>query len=708
MSGGGSSQVCAGGPPNYCARTDQAMQYITFPNLPAHDPYDSGPPVGRVFIMPDFGARVMRVTDEMSVIGNTKANEAYTAYDTSSNDGYAGFSAFNSALGTKGGYYFAFGSWKGYAYVDMFDPATMQVTPYISPTYGLTMPYFSFSWNDANVGFLITGGVSNLQLDAYCFSTASPSDPWCQSPGPDGVSGSNGQNLIYNFAKSCPNFPTDIDGTYSAGVIAASRDDTKFAFYFGGVSHDYTKYVFYYDKTTNTCRWLDAIDGVEGGTGESPTHISNVQLPNPVAAPVPVASATGGNLSGPATYCVKYTVLTGAIGQDGSFPAGETLPSPEACVSMPSTSTGSITTTWASAGANNPNSLPWATQFGATGNYSIYIGIGSGSEKLQAKEISSGYVQKAALNTTSAAPPSASTAGFSVHYAQVNLGSIDGLGPAVYIQAANDTASSPVWFPASNTVQWCVSACAGHNVVGYRTMVNGPDDYGSQMFTRPYSALGSQTEVTSQPPCKSNCGPSSHWAWQADNPADTAPVFAGLYNSGNMPGNGTVNESPSSNVNPAFQVDGVYQREAMAISPVDGTTYRFIHNPTTAACNDNDNPAGQNCFYGEGQAIESPDGKWLLMTSNWDFRLGTYLGGSCPNKSCAWIAGGSVSSGSKILDSNGNVETAQSSGTMGSSQPAWPATIGGTVVDNTVTWKMSAGCPSAGQCRADLFLVELR
>lgn len=695
----------------YCARTDQAMQYLTFPQLPAHDPYDQGPPVGRVFVMPDFGARVMRVTDEMSAIGNTHANEAYTGFDTSSNDGYAGFSAFNPALGTHGGYYFSFGSWEGWSYVDLFDPATMNVTPYISPTYGRAMPYFSFSWNDADVGFEISGGGSNLQLNTYCFSTASPSDPWCQSPGPDGVNGSTGVNLIYNFATSCPNYPTDIVGKASGGVIVASHDDSKFAFYYGGNQQDWSDYVFYYDKTTNTCHWLDTATGIEGGTGESPTPVANALLADPAAAPSVTANATGGSLAGPATYCVDYTILTSVYNQDGSgYPAGETKASPEQCVSMPSTSAGSLSITLPS--ISNPNGIPLATASGAysKGNYNIYIGTASGAEKLQSSGASGpSYTQTAALNTSSAAPPPTSTAGWNTHYAQINMAPVPSLGAAVYIQSARSTGTntSPIWFPTQNSIGWCINYCAGHNAHGFTHMVNGPNNYAVQTYIRPYSALNPGTSLIPKPP--GGVTHDSHWAWQADNSSDSMPVIAGIFNSGSRVGNGTLNESPNPNANPLFKISAIYDREVTGISTNgSGLLFRFIHNPTTAACTWTDNAGNQSCFYGEGQEIESPDGKWLLMTSGWDFKLGNFMPNNCLNTACQWAAGTTVSAGMGIIDPNGNVETAQTGGTTGSLQPAWPGTNGGTVVDNTVTWKMTAACPISAHCRADLFMVELR
>jgi hypothetical protein len=67
----------------------------------------------------------------------------------------------------------------------------------------------------------------------------------------------------------------------------------------------------------------------------------------------------------------------------------------------------------------------------------------------------------------------------------------------------------------------------------------------------------------------------------------------------------------------------------------------------------------------------------------------------------AWAANETVAPGTRILDLNGNIETAGEpiiigagwsyggGGTTGSTVPAWPTTAGGQVIDGTVTWTMS-------------------
>ena len=52
-----------------------------------------------------------------------------------------------------------------------------------------------------------------------------------------------------------------------------------------------------------------------------------------------------------------------------------------------------------------------------------------------------------------------------------------------------------------------------------------------------------------------------------------------------------------------------------------------------------------------------------------------------------WVANTATLAGQKIIDSNGNLQTAQAAGTTGSgSHPTWNASLGGPTSDGTVTW----------------------
>jgi hypothetical protein len=52
-----------------------------------------------------------------------------------------------------------------------------------------------------------------------------------------------------------------------------------------------------------------------------------------------------------------------------------------------------------------------------------------------------------------------------------------------------------------------------------------------------------------------------------------------------------------------------------------------------------------------------------------------------------WAASTAYALGQQVIDSNGNIEQATVAGTSGASAPAWPATLGATVTDGSVTWQ---------------------
>lgn len=79
---------------------------------------------------------------------------------------------------------------------------------------------------------------------------------------------------------------------------------------------------------------------------------------------------------------------------------------------------------------------------------------------------------------------------------------------------------------------------------------------------------------------------------------------------------------------------------------------------------------------------------WLSLT-NW---FNTVFGGA---EDAAWSGTTAVDVGTVIIDS-GKVIRAIVGGTTGSSKPIWPASINGTVVDGSVTWKYICNSDSPG------------
>ena len=102
----------------------------------------------------------------------------------------------------------------------------------------------------------------------------------------------------------------------------------------------------------------------------------------------------------------------------------------------------------------------------------------------------------------------------------------------------------------------------------------------------------------------------------------------------------------------------------------DGSTIAFVSNRATPQ-----NPSGKNQIYLIGPSrLEIPRNTWAAATL---YQLG-------------W----------QVIDTAGNVEQVTVSGTSGSSQPAWPASVGGSVTDGTVTWT-NEGLPAIATVISD-------
>ena len=56
----------------------------------------------------------------------------------------------------------------------------------------------------------------------------------------------------------------------------------------------------------------------------------------------------------------------------------------------------------------------------------------------------------------------------------------------------------------------------------------------------------------------------------------------------------------------------------------------------------------------------------------------------------SWAASHSYTTGTLIVDGNGNIQRCTTGGTSGGSAPTWATTIGNTTSDNTVTWTLVA------------------
>lgn len=581
--------ACAGGPPNYCANSTQNI----IPETPM-----AAPPVDTPFQDPDFGSRMVRVTDANTLASYAGGYFIGATYLTDSSGETNEWGKFDSSIGSAGGYRFVVLNGGGGVIPFTLDSTTMRVTrltgiagSYLNTNGYLDLHSYSFSYTNPDILF----GTQGTQLVAYHFSTDSITP-------------------IYDF-NDCPGLPSYVSTPWLyMGGLTNSGDDTKFTYYFGGAQQGDTTFVAYYNSSANggagACYWYDTVTGVAGGTNMTPTlvaggvgHIS--PPPAPAVLPVPgVGSLPAG------TYYVKITALTQMNPEDG-----ETTPSPEVQVYLPVQ--GSIRVTFPS--IQNPDSLVWAGQGGPA--FNVYIGASSGGEVLQnsAGPVSSPSYSQSTPLIASSNPPAVSTAGFNVHNARMSK---DGTYVRVDDQVGNGVY---FWKPGTNQVQQCNVDCGGHLAMGYSHLINDPNNYDmAEVTIRPLSNLTAHTLLVNPLPSPSQWT-DSHWSWNDADPNDTMPVCGSFYNS-QAQGDGTT----SLLTNPLLEITGPYDREIVCVATSGPSkVWRFAHNRSTWTANDSFNSPENWPAIPIGNV--SQDGRYYLFGSNWDFELGSEQGSSgCP------------------------------------------------------------------------------
>lgn len=614
-----SPQTCPGGPPNYCANSTRNVILET-PMAP--------PAVNAPFRDPNFGSRMVRVTGPETL---SEYGSSFTAlsFMTDSSQEQNTWSVFDPRLGAKGGYRFVVNAIDGGVIPFTLDAATMNVTrltgqpgSYLNTNGMLDLSSPAFSYVNPDVLY----GLWRTQLLTYNFSTGN-------------------QSVVYDFAK-CPGLPSYVSKPWMyQGEPTVSANDDRFSDYFGGLSQGETTLVTYYDRAANhgagACYWYDTQTGMVGGTNMTAAPVANGvgQLPTP---PPPAVTPKPGSGSLPAGYYyVKITAVTRTDPADG-----ETKPSlEEGPIYLPAR--GSLTVTFPSR-LSNPSELdmegsgcyPYGQSLSGCTPFNVYIGTGPGKETLQNVQGPVGgaaYTQARALVTNSAPPPSKSTAGYNVHGARMSRS-------GDYIRVDNQESQTEFfWRPGTNQVTTCLfvtSYCGGHMALGYTHFINDPNDNDmAQVLIRPLSNLGTFTELVNPLPTpKQFTG--SHWTWNDDNASDTMPVCGSFYTGGNVQGDGALNAL----VNPLLQITGVYDREIVCVATTGPSkVWRFAHTRASTALNAN---AGNvSNFWATPRGNVSPDGKFYMFTSDWEWSLGNEQG--------------------------------------------------------------STGCPFSGQCRTDVFIVEL-
>lgn len=614
---GGNTPCSGGGPPDYCANSTRSL----VPETPMPAPAVNAP-----FKDPDFGSRMVRVTGPQVLDDTPGFGGEFDgiSYMTDSSAEANTWGKFDPALGSHGGYRFAVSNAHGWTSFFTLDATTMHVSRLpgrrggFMGAAGVFAGGISFSYTDPDVLYTVSKG----KLEEVHLSTGRAT-------------------ALYTFT-SCPGLPRYTAG-YGGG-LTNSADSQKFGEYFGGRQQNYTTFAVYYDRSANggagACYWYDTVHGLVGGTNMQPTPVANHvgQLAPP---PAPQVTASPGSGSLPAgDYYVELTALTQVYPHDG-----ETTASSESGpihLSAP----GSLRITFPSRLSDpdemrvaGPDCAAWRNLKGCT-PFNVYIGTARGGEMLQNVRGPAGgadYVQSTPLNTSSARPPQASSAGFNVHNARLNKD-----GSYLRVDAAEGF-TLYYWKSGTNHVASCTlsgDACGGHQALGYNYFINDPDNHDSaEVIKRPFADPKHYTELV-RPLLTPPTWNSSHWTWNNDNPSDTMPVCGSFWNSYNYHGNGTQNVL----TNTLLKITRAYDREIVCVATTGPSrVWRFAHNRATGAANAN--ARANSNFWAEPRGNVSQDGKFYMFTSDWDWSLGSAKG--------------------------------------------------------------HPGCPAAGECRTDVFIVEL-
>ncbi|MGH9357015.1 MAG: hypothetical protein ACRD10_12860 [Terriglobia bacterium] len=602
---------CTAGPPNYCG--DSSGDVVGETSMPP-------PPVNAPFRDPDFGSRMVRVTDG-NTMGGTGSEYNGLGFMTDASSEENAWSAFNPAIGQHGGYRFVIDNSGGGRLSFVLDAATMQVQQAENYHHSRSVPGFVslFSFNDPNLAYGIKGNV----LTSYNLATGATAS-------------------IYKFT-SCPNLPAYVSGY--GGSLSISGDGTKFADYFGGKEQGHTDLVVYYDRAANrgagACYWYDTAHGMTGGTNmaDTPIAANKGQMAPP---PVPVVTPVAGAGSLPAgSYYVCITGLTRMNPHNG-----ETTPSAEVGpIQLPSQ--GSLRINLPQQLADRSEMVVPGKNWGCIASrgitnctpFNVYIGVSPGGETRQNPKGPLGggvYVQSQPLNPKSPKAPARSHAGYNVHNARISKG-----GTLVRVDAAEGF-TLYFWKPGTTEVHTCrifADNCGGHQALGYSHMINDPNDTDmADVIMRPLENPSAITRLVNPLPTPRQFN-DSHWSWNDANSSDTMPVCGSFYNSHGQ-GNGTQNVQ----TNPLLQISAPYDREIVCVATSGPSrVWRFAHTRATAAVNDH--AGAGSSFWGTPRGNVTPDGRFYMFTSDWDWSLGSRRG--------------------------------------------------------------SAGCPQAGMCRTDVFIVEL-
>jgi len=574
----------------YTSRTDTDLQLES--PLPADL---NPPPVNVVFSDPDFGSRMVRVTD-----GNTPGQAANyswgTAPDASSN--------LWSLADSDGNYKFIVSSEGNGALPMSFDPVTMKAAPILSSPYFLSnLIGGGVAWSFTDPNTVYGRGVASNQFKfvKYVFS------------------GHSATNSVVFDTSTCPGVGS-LSG--STDLVTITKDDNRLVMAENGGQNQWN-YVVLYDQKQGTCRVWNTNTGVISGSLGSLNDPTGVAVA-PLAAPgAPSLSTVPGGTLPKRTYYVKMVYVDMIADHVSSTstppsPAGESSASLESAISVPAGQLLVVTTpSPATNSTGNLSALGW----------DVFVAPTSGSETLQngngdlqaAIAIGENWTEPPGCSGTcypgtnilskgSSPPASDYSVSFGVHAALVTFG-------GNWVQVNSGPGSwHAFWQTDKLNIVFCygVECSSGHNVAGYEHWINNQNDQDDMqvlIHQVPPSALGGGVYLLNPVegiPVRfpSEEGFDNHYSWNNDNSSDTAPIIDAQYHTPASLNNGAAN----------IIIKRAWDEEIIAISTSEPyTVWRFAHHRSNATNGFNSIPIPQ----------VSQDGKFALFSSDWENTLGT-------------------------------------------------------------------------------------
>jgi Putative Ig domain len=232
-----SPQTGCGGPPIYCARSDRNLQMET--PLPP-------PAVNAVFDDPDFGSRMVRVTDPSLLAASGLPNQGYITNSSAEQNTW-------NIDSTK---FYVIGDDENNFLLYSFNPSTMQVTwdPIPGTTHNaVPMSADVFSRSNPNLIYGKVNSSPNQTIGQFDTSTNTLTDLVSETTCVPGLAPSS-----------------------HLGDLSVSAGDQRLLAYEGGTVQDTDMFVVVYDKTLG-CRWYNTSTGEIGGQW-GPTGYVNSNL----------------------------------------------------------------------------------------------------------------------------------------------------------------------------------------------------------------------------------------------------------------------------------------------------------------------------------------------------------------------------------------------------------------------------------------------